>query len=164
MIRGSLVTDHRFKCVNCSNFDLCEQCEADRDKVKHNELHLFIKIAKPLPLYPSTSLPQPPVAPKEDYPPLLPVLYKSTETITEKVNDWKNISHVNVSCDGCGKKPIVGIRYKCVNCDEFNLCGECEGKVEHYPLHVFLRVYLPLTKLTAAGTNNELINFIFFMK
>jgi hypothetical protein len=34
--------------------------------------------------------------------------------------------HADVTCDGCGRSPIAGIRYKCVNCDEFNFCEDCE--------------------------------------
>lgn len=28
-------------------------------------------------------------------------------------------------CDGCQIGPIVGIRYSCLDCINFNLCGKC---------------------------------------
>ena len=52
--------------------------------------------------------------------------------------------HRGVTCDGCGKVNFEGARFKCVHCDEFNLCDSCEGNVEHYPLHLFLKVRKPL--------------------
>jgi len=34
--------------------------------------------------------------------------------------------HSNVICDGCQKGPIVGIRYKCSICPDFDFCEKCE--------------------------------------
>jgi hypothetical protein len=55
----------------------------------------------------------------------------------------------NVCCDGCHMKPLVGIRYKCANCLNFDLCENCETQSEetHDPDHVFLKVKRPTTKL-----------------
>ncbi len=47
-------------------------------------------------------------------------------------------SHTGISCSGCGKCPIVGIRYKCVLCPDFDYCEECEeekGYVHMHPLY-----------------------------
>lgn len=38
--------------------------------------------------------------------------------------------HPGVVCDGC-QGPIVGIRYKCTVCPDYDLCGECEAKALH---------------------------------
>lgn len=32
-----------------------------------------------------------------------------------------------VQCDGCGANPIVGPRYKCRNCPNYDLCRKCNG-------------------------------------
>lgn len=71
------ITGIRYKCANCASYDLCEQCESEREKIKHNELHLFVKINEPLPLYPSAALPTGSATPKDNIPALLPVFYKS---------------------------------------------------------------------------------------
>lgn len=51
---------------------------------------------------------------------------KSKESVSSEV-DATSV-HVGVSCDGCGKSPLSGVRFKCVNCDEFNFCEDCEVK------------------------------------
>lgn len=32
--------------------------------------------------------------------------------------------HLSVTCNGCGQSPLLGTRYKCLNCD-INLCAMC---------------------------------------
>jgi len=43
-----------------------------------------------------------------------------------------------VKCDGCGVKPIVGIRYKCTVCYDFDYCENCEATKEH--THNFIKM------------------------
>jgi len=52
--------------------------------------------------------------------------------------------HTGVTCDGCNKSPIVGVRYKCANCPNFDLCEECEAKgTLHVATHVFVKIRKP---------------------
>jgi len=52
--------------------------------------------------------------------------------------------HPGVVCDGCGSG-ISGIRYKCSNCPDYDLCQNCESKVGvHDPSHVFLKIAKPI--------------------
>jgi hypothetical protein len=44
-----------------------------------------------------------------------------------------------LACDKCGIEDIAGIRYKCANCEDFNLCAKCYDKKEHTKHHVFLK-------------------------
>jgi len=49
--------------------------------------------------------------------------------------------HPNVTCDGC-EMPVVGFRYKCVQCPDYDLCGRCETKGLH-PGHNLIRISAP---------------------
>ena len=55
--------------------------------------------------------------------------------------DAKNESevHYGVTCDACDKQPIVGNRYKCEVCEDFDICGHCEDAGEH-PGHNMKRI------------------------
>ncbi|EDW81934.2 uncharacterized protein Dwil_GK25525 [Drosophila willistoni] len=50
-------------------------------------------------------------------------------------------SHWNVHCNGCGSGNLVHYRYKCLRCEDFDLCADChENKVEtgdHKSTHPF---------------------------
>merc|ERR1711915_342091 len=54
----------------------------------------------------------------------------------------KNLIHHGVTCDSCEKTPIEGYRYKCVVCDDFDLCGICEAAGCH-PGHNAMRIANP---------------------
>lgn len=158
----------RYRCVNCANYDLCEGCEK-KGIAGHPSWHLFLKIATPLPLNPNylsserssgtlgdgADSSSSSIDPTSQ--PLLPVLYSPEQiaTLQEGVGNVDNLVHDGVTCSNCQKTPIEGIRYTCVNCDQFDLCQECEssGKVKHFPLHLFLQVRFPLpTALAASST------------
>ncbi|XP_075712311.1 sequestosome-1 [Rhinoderma darwinii] len=42
----------------------------------------------------------------------------------------QNVVHPNVTCDGCDG-PVVGNRYKCLICPDYDLCSACETKGVH---------------------------------
>jgi len=52
-----------------------------------------------------------------------------------------NSIHFGVRCDGCGVKPITGIRYKCSACHDFDYCEDCEENIDH--AHAFLKIKFP---------------------
>jgi len=49
--------------------------------------------------------------------------------------------HPGVMCDGCQGK-VVGFRYKCLVCEDFDLCGKCEFSGVH-PQHSMIRIIDP---------------------
>lgn len=55
----------------------------------------------------------------------------------------EGVVHRGVTCDKCGRSPIVGVRYRCSNCQDYDLCEDCEARDEHPPTHVFYRVKVP---------------------
>lgn len=48
------------------------------------------------------------------------------------------IVHMNVVCDGCRAHPIIGRRFKCMICPNYDLCESCEAKDDHE--HPMLRL------------------------
>lgn len=51
---------------------------------------------------------------------------------------YPNEVHERVACDGCGVHPIVGVRYKCSVCKNFDFCEKCEESKDHP--HAFLKI------------------------
>ncbi|ALC38980.1 ref-2-P [Drosophila busckii] len=41
------------------------------------------------------------------------------------------VIHDAVQCDACDLQPIVGFRYKCIQCPNFDLCQKCEAGHKH---------------------------------
>ena len=52
-----------------------------------------------------------------------------------------NVHHRGVSCDGCSVG-IRGFRYKCIQCRDYDLCGDCEGRGIHSS-HFMIRMPVP---------------------
>lgn len=50
--------------------------------------------------------------------------------------------HDGAKCDACNNK-IVGLRFKCLDCPEFDLCSYCEPKMVHTG-HLLVRIGQPI--------------------
>ncbi|KAI6782289.1 E3 ubiquitin-protein ligase-like protein [Emericellopsis cladophorae] len=55
--------------------------------------------------------------------------------------------HRGCQCNSCGMVPIRGIRYRCVNCDDFDLCETCESQGMHIKTHIFYKIRVPASSL-----------------
>ncbi len=104
------IRGNRYKCKECKDFDFCESCY-QMNKESHG--HEFIKIEKP----------------------------KNTKRIGHKNTKYcqRGIVHRNVRCENCGLDPLVGYRYMCTICDDYNLCENCEEVSGHN--HPFVKIY-----------------------
>ncbi|KAJ2726573.1 hypothetical protein GGI07_000515 [Coemansia sp. Benny D115] len=49
------------------------------------------------------------------------------------------VVHAGVMCDRCNKQ-IVGVRYKCGNCLDYDLCEGCEPLSDHNSNHMFVKM------------------------
>ena len=56
----------------------------------------------------------------------------------------KKYIHKGIICNKCGEQNINGIRYKCVQCPDFNLCGKCEENSNHDYRHILIKVTYPV--------------------
>lgn len=63
--------------------------------------------------------------------------------------------HQGVVCDGCGKDPITGVRYKCTTCFNFDLCETCEAKKVHDPSHPLRAISTPVNRCGRFGARGR---------
>jgi next-to-BRCA1 protein 1 len=72
-----------------------------------------------------------------------------------------------ISCDGCGSLRIYGDRYKCLQCENYDLCGSCFEKrretKQHKSGHAFAHFKIPMElfgeKITKANDEVTLEKF-----
>eukprot|EP00347_Sterkiella_histriomuscorum_P017580 403348792 len=77
---------------------------------------------------------------------LPPLNFKELAPVSEQGKDADEVViHLEQNCENCGKKSIQGKLYKCVNCEEYNLCSECftQNKSSHYQAHIFAEIRKP---------------------
>lgn len=109
------IVGKRYKCDICPNFDFCESCF---EKKKENHKHTFS------------------LAGKKNF-------YEKMMEDFAKFQAQGKVVHSMYICDGCGMDPIVGARYKCTICDDFDYCEACEEKFRKEHKHPFLKIYKP---------------------
>ena len=90
-----------YKCVNCKIYILCEIGFDEKNNI-HKKQHLL-------------------------------TLCSSTIKMNKKLKFVKNSLHeneihLNTKCDGCGMMPLIGLKYKCNECYDFDLCSRCYDK------------------------------------
>jgi hypothetical protein len=55
--------------------------------------------------------------------------------------------HSDISCDGCGCAPLLGVRFKCAFCSDYDLCESCYSRHAsggvHEPSHPFIKIHAP---------------------
>eukprot|EP00762_Andalucia_godoyi_P002409 ANDGO_02828.mRNA.1 putative E3 ubiquitin-protein ligase HERC2 len=126
----------RYKCTCCEDFDICEKC-FPRIRSQHDDTHAFLQIRRPAQLNPAR----------------IPCLYPESWKHSAA---FKSDVHTGVRCDHCGTKPIRGVRYRCENCHEFNLCERCAQNPDanHDRQHSFLVVTRPLPPESQLPSNN----------
>ncbi|KAI8048355.1 uncharacterized protein B0P05DRAFT_519438 [Gilbertella persicaria] len=67
--------------------------------------------------------------------------------ISENQSRKEGFIHRGITCNKCNMSPIRGVRYKCANCVDFDLCEMCEGSNTHVNTHVFLKIRIPIPPL-----------------
>jgi len=113
----------RYKCLTCPDYDLCQQCY-NKENV-HNPEHKFTPIAKPGPCTYGRRC-------GSDSEPTTPIRccpYMQRNCADSEPVKQSEVVHP-ATCDGCNNR-IVGLRYKCTTCPDFDLCETCEAKKIH---------------------------------
>ena len=87
---------------------------------------------------------------------LLPSLFKElrgkelAKQEEENMAKYSGMIHERIACDVCNMEPLVGIRYKCSVCDNYDLCMHCES-LDLHP-HPCIKITDPNKKLHFIST------------
>lgn len=108
--------EHEFlHCTTCEDFDLCKHCFA-KNQHGHHPKHGFTSAV------PGTTL---------------------EAAVSSRLKPGRDVSH-NAICDGCDKY-IRGVRYKCLDCPDWDYCSECVQNAGFiHPSHRFAALYEPI--------------------
>jgi len=118
----------RHKCFICPDWDYCSDCYKSA-----KEIHPGHRFA---PIY---------------------------EALADPVSVLNQPQHYGVYCDGlhCSTKGycswIVGVRYKCAICPDFDLCAACEASPtnKHNPTHPLIKLKTPVRNVTVQTLDGE---------
>lgn len=99
----------RYKCLQCTDYDLCGHCFEERRQSKsHLTGHAMVHFKIPKELFGQN-------------------ISNSNEVTLSKLQKlFENKQH-NTHCNGCSRN-IIGIRFKCDTCHNYNLCLNCMQK------------------------------------
>ena len=111
----SPIIGKRYKCETCPNFDFCEKCYMTRNK-EHGHSFKNVKAEDLM---------------KE----ALKMLSKNN-----MINQAGKHVHYMISCNGCGVNHIIGKRFKCTQCENFNYCENCEKLYRNIHSHPMMEV------------------------
>ncbi|THH31949.1 hypothetical protein EUX98_g2227 [Antrodiella citrinella] len=114
------ITGVRFKCFQCTDYDLCRSCLSDPSVLeKHDVDHKFWPINEPDDLN----------------------TYRSVQS---RLAEFQRPVHDYIYCDGCDAT-IVGVRHKCLDCDDYDLCTYCLSDPEQRSMHSLMHSFFPIT-------------------
>lgn len=86
--------------------------------------------------------------------------YQSAYDLRVYDNAPIGVRHPNVICDACRKHGIIGMRWKCARCFDFDLCTHCYMALDKHDLtHPFLR----FETATNTQVNTDQIIIIYFI-
>ena len=79
------------------------------------------------------------------------------------VNDDDNVLHRGVSCDGCQMYPLKGKRFKCTQCNDYDLCQTClmNGTHSHHSLKRYIDGNFVEDQLNTSRSNSSKTKILF---
>ncbi|CDO73092.1 hypothetical protein BN946_scf185007.g146 [Trametes cinnabarina] len=118
----------RHKCLQCDDYDLCDVCISDVSKREmHDVSHAFFPIQYS--------------GQKDAYVRARSRVHMPTPVIPPR----PVVQHNNVHCDECRQAPIIGVRHKCLDCDDYDLCTSCISDPDRRSHHEVSHAFFPVT-------------------
>ncbi len=116
------IRNDRYKCLECDNYDLCGICFDRRHETKnHVTGHAMVHFSDPDEIFGE------------------PVVdCNTTVTLNKFKEKYMTEQHTDVQCNNCKVTPIIGLRFKCDICHDYNLCLICMEKRLHEKSHPLL--------------------------
>lgn len=68
---------------------------------------------------------------------------KNNDSDNENEKNMNKMIHKGITCNRCQMKNIQGIRYKCAQCANYNLCENCENNFNHDMKHIMVKLRYP---------------------
>ncbi|OBZ79832.1 ZZ-type zinc finger-containing protein P35G2.11c [Grifola frondosa] len=107
----------RFKCMQCFDYDLCGACMSSPSvRELHDTRHTFFPI---------------------DVPDRLSTFFR--------VKDLQEPMHFGITCDACDQHNIRGVRHKCLECADYDLCSSCMNSPAQRSKHDASHAFFPIT-------------------
>ncbi|KAK8761284.1 hypothetical protein V5799_027446 [Amblyomma americanum] len=114
-----------WKCDSCGNYDLCTTCYMAG---VHDLDHGFLRFDAPA------------SRGHKVFPRIRSVLSGEVLDDSETARrEQRAVKFMGINCDGCGQRGIVGTRWKCAVCFDYDLCSACYRGDKHHLDHAFLR-------------------------
>ena len=144
------ISGTRYRCAYCIDYDLCSTCELNSTSI-HNDTHSFIYIPYPLP---NTQINHLYYSPSTIY--SQPVLHSNYRFYkhSKQYHKQSNI-HYHIQCSACSMNPIIGYRFKCLYCENFDFCEKCVITQEHYKFHFFIKLNKTVKNKSNEGQNKQ---------
>ena len=87
--------------------------------------------------------------------------YDKIQTLEDKIQKENKLVHKGYQCNICNQNPLLGIRYECENCYDYNLCEKCYYDVlnerkKHYNHKLFIKIDKVIEKYNNRINNHSL--------
>jgi len=153
------VSGIRYTCAHCPNFNVCENCEVvvsagSSPSPQHNPATHSLLVFRRQSHWGVHSMNHPIMS-------IFPKMYRSKDLKKATKSDV----HTGTTCGMCKVSPIVGHRYHCGHCEDFDMCSDCfHTRVDEHPHnHVLVKIVWPLVRRTALPSGPFLARSIPFM-
>ena len=80
---------------------------------------------------------------------------KLKEEYKKNEENLKSVQHTNIICSNCFKKDFSGKRFICSECDNYNLCMDCEKICHEREIHQKEHIFIQITK----NLNDDILKY-----